>query len=113
PAGKGKGRAKRLLVVDDDSIQLRLQKAILTNLGYKVTAASNAREALAQAQAHPPDCVVSDVLMPGMDGFQLTSAIRADPHLARVPVVLASSRYSQDEDRELALRIGASSLVFR
>ncbi len=112
-AKRKKPGARRLLVVDDDPIQLKLQKAVLSNLGYEVAVAANGVEGLEAARRDPPDAIVSDVLMPGMDGFRLTAAVRKDPKLARVPIVLASSHYVSDEDHRLAVSFGAQGFVVR
>ena len=56
---------------------------------------------------------MSDVLMPGLDGFQLCLAIRREPRLAHIPVVLASASYVEEADRALARKVGASGLVFQ
>jgi PAS domain S-box-containing protein len=103
----------RVLVVDDDPVQRRLIRARLDLAGFDVTLAKEGREALRLARRAPPDAVLSDVLMPGMDGFRLCQAMRRDPALARVPVVLLSSSYAEPADRDLAMKVGASALVER
>jgi PAS domain S-box-containing protein len=106
-------RAKgcRVLAVDDDPVQLQLTRLHLTQLGFEVIPATSTPEALRLARAHPPDVVLSDVMMPDLDGFQLCFEIRQDPLLARVPVVLASAWHETAADRHLAERVGATSLV--
>jgi PAS domain S-box-containing protein len=105
------GKGCRVLVVDDDLIQLKLTRLHLTQLGFEVISALSTRDALALARANPPDVVLSDVLMPDLDGFQLCFELRKDPLLARLPVVLASAWYETSADRKLAERVGATSLV--
>ncbi|GEM_PF-431438 len=107
------GGGRRLLLVDDDPIQLKYSRLQFTNAGFNVTAVRSGRDALDRARKQPPDVIVSDVLMPGMDGFQLCYAVRRDPGLRGVPVVLISANYLEEADRGLAERIGASAYVYR
>ncbi|MEY2935771.1 MAG: hypothetical protein RL033_6520 [Pseudomonadota bacterium] len=101
----------RVLVVDDDLVQLKLTRLQLTQLGFEVSVASASTEALRLARADPPDVVLADVLMPEVDGFQLCCLMRKDPALSRLPLVLASAWYETTADRELAARVGANALV--
>ncbi|MBI4819178.1 MAG: response regulator [Deltaproteobacteria bacterium] len=107
------GRARRVLLVDDEPMQLKLLSLQLTSYGFEVATASDASAALAHAANNPPDAIISDILMPGTDGFELCLRIRRDPALARVPVTLVSSHYFEDEDQSLARRVGANALVRR
>ena len=107
------GRRGRLLVVDDDIVQLKLTRINFEHLGYDVTTSTSAGEALRRARASPPDVILSDVLMPGIDGFQLCLEVRRDPALAKVPVVLLSAWYETQADRDLAHEVGANALVRR
>jgi PAS domain S-box-containing protein len=111
PSTTSVGRGCRVLVVDDDLVQLKLTRLQLTQLGFEVIPASSGRDALRLAHSRGPDVVLSDVLMPELDGFQLCFEIRKDPRLARLPVVLASAWYETAADRELAERVGATALV--
>ena len=107
------GRARRLLLVDDDPVQLKLVAFQLRLAGFEVITASDGAEALDAARAQPPAVIVSDVLMRGMDGFQLCLEARREPLLARVPVLLLSSEYLEHSDRELADKVGANRLIPR
>jgi PAS domain S-box-containing protein len=107
------GKRQRIILADDDPVQLKLTRMYFEQLDFHVTTASSASEALASARAAPPDVIVSDVLMPGMDGFDLSMEVRRDPQLARVPVVLISAWYQTAADLELAKRVGASALINR
>ncbi len=101
----------RVLLVDDSPTQLKLTRLHLEQAGYHVTTAANGAEALALARQAPPDVIVSDVLMPELDGFQLCLAVRRDPALAEVPVVLYSAAYIDAQDREFARSLGASAYL--
>jgi PAS domain S-box-containing protein len=107
------GTRGRVLVVDDEPVQRKLTAVRLRDLGYAVETAEDGQAALAKARHDPPDAILSDVLMPQLDGFGLCREVRFDPRLAHIPVVLASSAYIEEEDRTLANKMGADALVVR
>src|SRR3954470_17801885 len=107
------GVAKRVLIVDDDALQLKLSVLRLRDAGYRVTTAGCAADALSQALADPPDAIFSDVLMGETDGFGLCRRLREHAALADVPIVLASAHYWDDKAHALAENVGASALVGR
>jgi PAS domain S-box-containing protein len=107
------GEGRRLLVVDDDPVQLKLTRIRFAHMGFVVTVASNASDALIAARANRPDVILSDALMPETDGFQLCLAIRRDPSLATVPIVLLSGLYGSKADQAFAQHVGANALVMR
>jgi PAS domain S-box-containing protein len=109
PASSG----RTVLLADDDPTQRKLARIHLSNAGFDVMLAEDGESALRLATARKPDAIVSDVLMPGMDGFALCKHVRSDSNLARVPVVLMSAYYLENADRELAARFGASRFVSR
>src|SRR6185436_2110938 len=74
-----------VLLVDDDAIQRKVGSLHLHGLGFDVVTAADGIDALALLRSRPFDAVLSDVLMPRMDGFRLCAAIRRDPGLAQVP----------------------------
>ncbi|MFI7600125.1 ATP-binding protein [Actinoplanes sp. NPDC049681] len=80
-----------VLVAEDDLDHQRLIASVIRRQGHEVTVAGNGRAALAEAARRRPDLVVADVDMPEMDGLQLCRALRADPALARVPIVLVTA----------------------
>jgi signal transduction histidine kinase/DNA-binding response OmpR family regulator len=81
----------RVLVADDNA-DMRDYVGRLLSERYVVEAVANGEAALAAALAHPPDLVVSDVMMPGLDGFGLVAALRADPRTQGIPIILLSAR---------------------
>jgi len=107
------GRGRRVLVADDDPIQRKLLCLHLSQMGFNVVAAEDGAAALIEALRDPPDAIISDVLMPRLDGFGLCRAVRQQPQLARVPVVLASASYVEQADRDLARGMGANAFVVR
>lgn len=113
PTGDRFGEGRRLVVADDDPIQLKLATFRLTRFGFEVEAVGNGALALEAAKRRPPDAVVSDVMMPELDGFGLALAIRQDPALHKMPLLLVTSSYVETTDRELARKAGANELVLR
>ncbi|HTQ03284.1 MAG TPA: response regulator [Polyangiaceae bacterium] len=101
-----------MLLVDDDPTLLKLNRVRLEDAGYVVDTAANADDAMARAAAHCPALIVSDVLMGDVDGFGLCRKVHQDPQLARVPIVLLSS-HCENDDSELAQRLGAAELLVR
>jgi CheY-like chemotaxis protein len=87
-----------LLIVEDHEENRNLVKMLLEANGYRVTAAGNGLEALAAARRDPPDAVVSDVLMPNMDGFALCRAWMQDATLKAIPFIFYSATYVRPDD---------------
>ena len=103
---------RHVLVVDDSLTTRTLEKSILDSHGYHVVTAFHGRQALECLEAQRFDIVVSDIEMPEMDGFVLLAALRGDPRWRRLPVVLVSSRASED-DRRLARDLGADAYIVK
>jgi two-component system chemotaxis sensor kinase CheA len=101
-----------VLVVDDALTVRELQRTILERAGYKVRVACDGIEALALLAEHPSDLVLTDVEMPRMDGFALTEAIRAQPTLSNLPVLILTSR-ATDVDRQRGLDAGADGYIIK
>jgi two-component system chemotaxis sensor kinase CheA len=104
---------KTLLVVDDSLTTRELIRGLLEAAGYDVVTARHGREAwdLLQSSLHP-DLVVSDVSMPEMDGYQLTSKIKSDDRLSRLPVVLVTS-LSKPEEEARGIAAGADAYIVK
>ena len=82
----------KVLVVDDDPVILNLLTVNFEMEGYEVATAADGEEALEQVRADRPDLIVSDVMMPRMDGLALAAALKADPDLASIPLLLLSAK---------------------
>jgi PAS domain S-box-containing protein len=113
PAAERFGVGRSLVVADDDPLNLKLTRLHLTRLGFEVVTAENGVQALERVRQVRPDALISDVLMPRMDGFDLAVALREDPAFGSLPIILLTSSYVEVSDRELAVRAGANELVFR
>jgi chemotaxis protein histidine kinase CheA len=101
---------RRALVVDDSLTARALHRAMLEAGGYTVHAVSNARQALNQLKHAAYDVVVCDIGMDEMDGFDFTSAVRAEPEIRAVPVILVSARDSAG-DKEQGVAVGADGFL--
>ncbi|MGY1822508.1 SpoIIE family protein phosphatase [Geodermatophilus sp. SYSU D00079] len=108
PPGDAAGR----VLVADDNADMRAYVVRLLAPRYAVRAVADGRQALEAALADPPDLVVSDVMMPGLDGVELLAALRADPRTARVPVVLLSARAGEEAAVE-GLAAGADDYLVK
>ena len=100
----------RILVVDDDPLMVNLLQATLRADGYAVLAARDGVEGLASVREERPDLVISDVMMPRMDGFELVSKLRADSLIGETPLIILSAK-GEEEDIVKGLGVGADDYV--
>jgi len=98
---------KKILVVEDDPAALRLVSYTLESEGYEVITAVNGLEGLRKARQETPDLMVLDIMLPGVDGFEVCHRLRSDPERtqARMPVLMLTAK-SQEEDREMGSKVG-------
>lgn len=101
----------KVLIVDDNDQSLYLLRIVLESSGHEVCSASDGVEALAQVRRQAPDAVITDILMPQMDGFALCRALRGDESLGKVPVLLYSATYTDAKDIELGMAVGADRFL--
>ncbi len=97
PAGRDHGPPV-ILVIDDEEMILSMLRDVLDMEGYTVLLASNGQEGLARAREAVPDLIVTDVMMPVMDGHDLCHQVRADPRTAKIPVIGMSAAYKPQAD---------------
>lgn len=102
--------AARVLVVDDVATNRLLMAELLARKYYDVEEARNAPEALAKARANPPDIAILDVMMPGMNGYDLCREMKRDPVLADVPIVICTTLDTRD-DRRAGIEAGADDFL--
>lgn len=100
-----------LLVVEDIPDILKLLEATLTFKGHRVITARNGEEALAAIERERPALVITDILMPKMDGFSLVHRLRINPSTRNIPVVFLSATYVAPEDKAFALTIGVTRFI--
>ena len=103
----------RMLIVDDKEENLYYLHALLTAHGHEVDTARHGAEALVKARQSPPDLVVSDLLMPVMDGYTLLRLWKADPRLCDIKFVVYTATYTEAEDERLALSLGADAFILK
>ncbi|HVK56487.1 MAG TPA: EAL domain-containing protein [Burkholderiales bacterium] len=113
PRADAPGRGRALLLADDDPVQRKLLRLQFAHAGFRVRVACDGAEAFAEARREPPDLIVSDVLMPKLDGFGLCLKLRNDERLFGLPIVLVSANYIEAADCELGEKVGASTFIHR
>jgi PAS domain S-box-containing protein len=111
PAGPD-GEPTRVLVADDNADMREYLTHLLHTSGYQVSGVADGQEALDTIRAQPPDLVISDVMMPRVDGLQLLAALRNDPRTAALPVLLLSARAGQEASIE-GLLAGADDYLVK
>ncbi|HEV7397812.1 MAG TPA: diguanylate cyclase, partial [Pyrinomonadaceae bacterium] len=100
-----------VLVVDDDDDKLTLLSVALGMEGYNVRTAENGREALAAVESYPPDLIITDVMMPEMDGYELARTIRRNPQTKFIPLILQTAGRHDADDVRLGAEVGALGFV--
>ncbi|MBS3957589.1 MAG: PAS domain S-box protein, partial [Clostridiales bacterium] len=103
----------RVLIVDDDEASRYLISAVLVSAGHEVDTAADGIEALVKARSHTPDAMVSDILMPRMDGYQLVREWKSDRVLSTVPVVICTASYTDPADKKFALDLGVNGFLHK
>jgi two-component system, cell cycle sensor histidine kinase and response regulator CckA len=102
-----------VLIADDEKVSRKLLRLTLVAEGHRVVEAANGVEALVALRASPFDAVISDILMPEMDGYRLCHEIRHDEALRDLPVVIYSSTYTSPAEEDIALGMGADSFLHK
>ena len=102
--------SKKILVVEDDPASLRLTQYILEHKGYKVLTAVNGLDGLKKAQSEELDLIIIDVMLPGMDGFDICYHLRSEPRTARLSIMMLSAK-AQELDRDTGLKVGADYYI--
>jgi PAS domain S-box-containing protein len=103
----------KILIVDDEKNNLYLLQVLLSSNGYTLISASNGAEALDLARQVMPDVIISDILMPVMDGFSLCRACKEDERLRDIPFIFYTATYTDYKDEELALSLGAEQFIVK
>lgn len=103
-------RRTRVLLVDDSLVTREMERRLLEDAGFEVVAAGDAEEALSLLGEESFDCVVTDIEMPRMDGFELAAQLRGMEHFAQLPIIVVSTR-DRPEDRLRGLKVGADAYL--
>ncbi len=101
----------KILVVDDMEVNLELLEARLEGSGYEVTSAMNGVEALEILKTDSVDMIISDILMPKMDGYQFCRECKQSDTIRKIPFIFYTATYTDKKDEELALRMGADKFI--
>lgn len=112
-AARAEPHGPLVLVVDDEPINLAIKRSSLEPVGYRVSTATTIDEAMAMALADPPDLIISDVIMPQGDGFELLSRVKQNPLLAQVPFIFVSISNCSEAARARGLEMGALRFLHR
>ena len=95
-----------ILIVDDSPTELHLFQNMLEKNGFQTLVADSGEEGIRQAKVAHPDCILMDVVMPGMNGFQATRKLTRDPATANIPVIMITTK-DQETDKIWGMRQGA------
>lgn len=102
--------ARHVLLIEDEANIAEAIRFVLMRDGWRVTTHGDGHDALARVRAARPDLVILDVMLPGQSGFDILTALRADPATADLPVLMLTAK-GQARDREAAARAGASRFM--
>ncbi len=100
----------KILIVDDDPLMIELQAALLTHAGHEVISSTQSGNALEQIHNYKPDCVITDIMMPNVDGIQILKQINDDEQLAGTKVIIVSAK-SSEFDRGQVMKMGAIGFI--
>jgi len=101
-----------VLIIDDSPTELHLFQNMLEKAGFETLVADSGEEGLKAARTALPDCILMDVVMPGMNGFQATRQLTRDPGTASIPVIMITTK-DQETDKIWGLRQGAVEYVVK
>jgi DNA-binding response OmpR family regulator len=102
--------SKKILIVEDDPSFSRAVCHIIEKEGYDVITAANGLTGLRMAKEDKPDLLILDVMLPGLDGFEICSRLRHEPQTARLPIIMLSAK-GQETDKTTGLKVGANEYL--
>jgi two-component system cell cycle response regulator DivK len=102
--------SKRILVIEDHEDNRRILRDLLTSAGYEPIEAVTGEEGVALAETHRPDLILMDIQLPGLDGYEATRRIKANPTLRQIPVIAVTS-YALSGDEAKAKEVGCDGYV--
>ncbi|MFC1908931.1 response regulator transcription factor [Chloroflexota bacterium] len=101
---------KKILVIEDNPSSLRLVQYTFEHKGYEVLTAPNGLEGLRKARSEKPDLVILDVMLPGIDGFEVSHRLRAEAQTAHLPLLMLSAK-AREEDKDIGIKAGADEYL--
>ncbi len=104
---------RNVLIVDDNEEALYMLRALLEGHAYTVVTAGDGNEALKAARQTPPDLIISDIMMPAMDGFVLCREWMGDDRLKDIPFIFYTATYIDEKDADFALSLGAARFIVK
>jgi two-component system cell cycle response regulator DivK len=102
--------SKRILVIEDQEDNRRILRDLLTTVGYELIEAVTGEEGVSMAEEHRPDLILMDILLPGINGYDATRLIKAQPALRAIPIIAVTS-YALSGDAARALEAGCEAYV--
>ena len=101
---------KKILVIEDDPVASRFARYVLETEGYQVVTAPNGLDGLRKVQKEKPDLIILDIMLPGLDGFEICHRLRSEPETARIPILMLSAK-AQEVDQVTGLNVGADDYL--
>jgi twitching motility two-component system response regulator PilH len=101
-----------ILIIDDSPTELHLFQNMLEKSGFETLVADSGEEGVRQAEVSRPDCILMDVVMPGMNGFQATRKLTQDPRTSSIPVIMITTK-DQETDKIWGMRQGAKDYIVK
>jgi twitching motility two-component system response regulator PilG len=103
-------KKNRILIVEDEESLLKLESILLSSKGYNVTGVMDGNSALEEITANKPDLVVLDIMLPGMDGFEVCNKVKENPATRDIPVVMLTAK-KNSLDQARGLQVGADAYI--
>jgi two-component system alkaline phosphatase synthesis response regulator PhoP len=100
----------KVLIIEDDPATTRLVDYSLRHHGYQVITAANGLEGIRKALNESPDLIILDVMLPGLDGFEICHRLRKEPATSKIKILMFSAK-AQDADRETGMKVGADDYL--
>lgn len=101
---------KKILIVEDEESLLKLESILLSSRGYNVGGVADGIAALEEITRFRPDLIILDIMLPGMDGFEVCRRIKENPESQHIPVIMLTAKKSS-QDRERGMAIGAAAYI--
>ena len=101
-----------ILIIDDSPTELHLFQNMLEKSGFETLVADSGEDGIRQAEALRPDCILMDIVMPGMNGFQATRKLTRDPRTSSIPVIMVTTK-DQETDKIWGMRQGAVEYIVK